>query len=188
MAENNYSYRAYSMEYGTFVGLGWGALFLCYVGGICTGNALLIFLCLLLFPVCMVLPFMLALRLNRKFAKAQIRLKYMYGLLFSASMLMYACLLTGLTEFAYFAHFDDGTLITQLSLMLSQPEAVATYHQLGMSESYTQLTDMLQEIDAMTPFEKALSLFNSHFLSSMFLSPFVAIVASWNLKKKPQQQ
>ena len=59
MATTNYSYRSYSMEYGTFVGLSWGLLFLCYVEGISYNNGLLMMICLLLCATSLLLPFML---------------------------------------------------------------------------------------------------------------------------------
>ena len=93
MATTNYTYRSYSMEYGTFLGLSWGLLFLCYVESISYNNGLLMMLCLLFVGTSLLLPFMLALRLNRKLFIIGERLSYIQGLFFSFSMFMYACLL-----------------------------------------------------------------------------------------------
>ena len=42
MATKDITYRSYSMEYGTFVGLVWGGVFLSYVEGISYNNGLLV--------------------------------------------------------------------------------------------------------------------------------------------------
>ena len=183
MAIKSNSYRAYSMEYGTFVGLSWGAFFLSYVEGICTDSALLMLFSMILGTVCLCLPFLFALRLNRKLTAVGEKLSYLQGLLFAISMLMYACLLDGLIIYAYFTLFDEGQLIERMLQLLTQPEVITTYRQMGMATSYTQMTEMLDEISEMSAFEKTLSLFNTNFIFSTFLSFFVAIPASLNLRK-----
>ena len=84
------------MEYGTFIGLTWGGMFLTYVEGISYNNGLLMLLCFMLGGVALVLPFVLAFRLNRKMALAGEHLSYFQGLFFAFSMFMYGCLLNGL--------------------------------------------------------------------------------------------
>lgn len=167
------------MEYGTFVGLCWGALFLSYVEGVSYNNGLLILLCFMLCGVALVLPFVLAMRLNRKLFVAGEQLSYFQGLIFSFSMLMYGCLMNGLIVFAYFQFLDEGLLYEQLSQMLAMPELVSTYQQMGMGEQYTQMAEMMEEVDGLSPFEKALLIFNNNFFFSIILSFVVAIVASW---------
>ena len=170
------------MEYGTFVGLGWGALFLCYVGGVVTGNALLILLCLAVGLACLLMPFGFALRLNRMLLAIGERLSYLQGLLFSVSMFMYACLMSGLIVFAYFQFMDGGALYEQLHSMMTQPEMVATYKQLGLGDAYSQMMDALSEMQMMSAFDKALLLFNNNFCFSIIASFLVAIAASCSLK------
>lgn len=182
MATNGNAYRAYSMEYGTFVGLGWGATFLCYVGGILTGSSLLMLLLMATGAVSLVLPFRLALRMNRKLQAVGGRLSYWQGLLFSFSMLMYACLMNALVIYTYFALFDNGALVEQISQMLSESDIVATYQQMGMSDSYTLMTQTMDEVANLSAFEKTLMLFNSNFLFSIILSFLVAISASYPVK------
>lgn len=183
MATKNYTYRSYSMEYGTFVGFSWGALFLSYVEGISYNNGLLMLLCFMLAGVSLVLPFLLALRLNRKMFLADERLSYLQGLLFSISMFMYACLMNGLIVFAYFSFLDDGLLYEQLNSMLTMPEMVQTYQQIGMSEQYDQMVNMMGELNGLTVFEKTLMIFNNNFFFSIIMSFAVAIVASYDLRK-----
>lgn len=182
MATKSYVYRSYSMEYGTFVGFGWGALFLCYVGGIVMGNALLMLLCVVLGLMCLLMPFWFALRLNKMLLAIGERLSYLQGLLFSVSMFMYACLMSGLIVFAYFQFMDGGALYEQLHGMMTQPEMVATYKQMGLGDAYSQMMDALSEMQRMSAFDKALLLFNNNFCFSIIASFLVAIAASCSLK------
>ena len=168
------------MEYGTFVGLSWGALFLSYVEGISYNNGLLMLLCIMLCGVSFVLPFVLAMRLNRKLWMAGEQLSYFQGLIFSFSMLMYSCMMNGLIVFAYFRFLDNGLLYEQLNQMLHMPELVATYQQIGMGEQYKQMMSMMEEMDGLSAFEKTLLIFNNNFFFSIILSFVVAIVASWS--------
>jgi hypothetical protein len=175
------------MEYGTFVGVCWGALFLCYVEGISYQNGLLILLCLALFGVAFCMPFVLGMRLNRKLFFAGERLSYWQGLLFAFSMFMYASMLNGLIVYAYFQFLDDGLLMEQINSMVNMPEMVTAYQQLGMGEQYEQMTSMLREMDELTAFEKALLVFNNNFFISIFMSFLVAFVASYDLRKIHKQ-
>ncbi len=179
MATKNNMYKSYSMEYGTFVGLAWGGVFLTYVEGISNNNGLLMLLCFLLCGVAFFLPFLLALRLNRKIQVAEERLTYFQGLLFAFSMFMYACLMNGLIVFSYFNFLDNGMLMEQLNDMLTQPEMVKTYEQMGMGEQHAQMLEILKETDALSAWEKTLLIFNNNFFFSLILSIIVAVVASW---------
>lgn len=183
MATKNNIYRSgYSMEYGTFVGLGWGMLFLSYVGGICTGNAALMLLCLALCGICLIMPFGFALRLNKKLYAIEEKLSYWQGYWFSLVMFMYAGLMNGLIVFAYFHFFDGGALYEQLHSLLTQSEIARTYQQIGMGEQYAQITSMLDEINELSAFEKALAIFNNNCFYSFIMSFFVAIAASYAIK------
>ncbi len=175
-------YRAYSMEYGTAVGLGWSALFLSYVGGVTSGNGLLILLCFLLCGVCFALPFVLALRINKKLFAIGEKLSYLQGLFFSFSMFMYGCLINGLIVFAYFKFWDDGSLYEQLNKLVTQPDMVETYRQLGMGDQYAQMLELLKQVDSLSAFDKTLAIFNNNFFWGLILSFIVAVVASYNLK------
>ena len=182
MAATSTIYRSYSMEYGTFVGLAWGGIFLSYAEGISYNNGLLMLLCFMLCGVAFILPFVLAFRLNRKMALAGERLSYFQGLLFAFSMFMYACLMNGLIVFAYFQFLDNGLLMEQLNATLLQPEMVKTYEQMGMGEQHAQMMDILKEADALSNWEKTLLIFNNNFFFSLILSFVVAWVSSWKVK------
>lgn len=175
------------MEYGTFVGLCWGAMFFCYVEGISYQNGLLMLLCVALFGVACVLPFVLAMRLNKKLFAVGERLSYLQGLLFAFSMFMYACMMNGLIVFAYFQFLDNGLLMEQMESMVNMPEMITTYQQIGMGEQYEQMISVLKQIDDLTPFEKALMMFNNNFFISLILTIVAAIVASYDLTKIHKQ-
>ena len=183
MTTKNNIYKSYSMEYGTFVGLTWGGVFLTYVEGISYNNGLLMLLCFMLCGVAMVLPFVLGWRLNKKMALAGEQLSYFQGLFFAFSMFMYACLMDGLIVFAYFQFLDDGLLMEQLNAILMQPEMVKTYQQMGMGEQHAQMMDILAEADGLSAWEKTLLIFNNNFFFSTILSFIVAGVASYDIKK-----
>ena len=183
MATKNTVYRSYAMEYGTFVGLCWGAMFFCYVEGVSYGNGLLMLLCLMLCGVSVVLPFVLALRLNRKLAAAEEHLSFFQGLFFAISMFMYACLMNGLIAFAYFRFLDDGLLMEQLNAMLTQPDMVTMYEQMGMGEQHAQMMSILDETEALSAWDKTLLMFNNNFFFSIFLSLPVAFVVSHDWRK-----
>ncbi len=183
MATKSNIYKSYSMEYGTFVGLTWGGVFLTYTEGISYNNGLLMLLCFMLCGVAMVLPFGLGWRLNRKMSLAGERLSYFQGLFFAFSMFMYACLLDGLIVFSYFQFLDDGLLMEQLNAILMQPEMVKTYEQMGMGEQHVQMQQILTEADGLSAWEKTLLIFNNNFFFSIILSLFVAWVASWRREK-----
>lgn len=171
------------MEYGTFVGLSWGALFLSYVEGICYNNSLLILLCFMLAGVAFVAPFVFATRMNKKLFLVGEKLSYWQGLLFSFSMYMYASLFCGLIVFLYFNFWDNGLLFEQMNSMVTMPEMAAMYRQIGMGEQYAQMLQMMQELEELSPLEKALAVFNNNFFFSLFWSFIVAIVASYDLTK-----
>ncbi len=180
MATKDITYRSYSMEYGTFVGLVWGGVFLSYVEGISYNNGLLMLLCFMLCGVSLALPFVLGWRLNRKMALAGERLNYFQGLFFAFSMFMYACLLDGLIVFSYFQFLDDGLLMEQLNALLTQPEMAKTYEQMGMEVQHAQMLEILAEVDGLSAWEKTLVIFNNNFVFSLVLSLVVAWVASWS--------
>lgn len=188
MTSTSIPYRSFATEYGTFIGINWALLFLTYVGGIANNNALLILLCFALFGIAVVMPFVLAMRLNRKAFIVGERLSYLQGLFFSFSMLMYACLFNGLVVYAYFQYLDDGALMAQVNNMVTQPDIVTTYRQMGMGEQYDQMLSMMGDIEALSAWEKTLMVFNNNFFVSVVLSLLVAIVASYDLRKLHPQQ
>ena len=184
MSTENIQYRPYAMEYGTFVGLCWGAAFFTYAEGIAYGNGLLILLCMMLLGVGAVMPFALAFRLNRKLWMQGARLHYWQGLLFALSMFAYASLLSGMLAFAYFEWLDSGKLVEQIIAMASQTEMAEIYRQMNMGEQYDQMMMMMNQMDELSSLEKALMVFNNNFFTGFILSFIVAVVATWKQNSK----
>lgn len=178
MTTGTFQYRPYAMEYGTFVGLCWGAAFFTYAEGIAHDNGLLVLLCMMLLGMGAVMPFVLAFRLNRKAALAGTQLRYWQGLLFALSMFAYASLLSGTLAFAYFEWMDEGQLVEKIIAMAGQPEMVDLYGQMGMGEQYGQMMTLLNQMEALSSLEKALMVFNNNFFTGFLLSFVVAVVAS----------
>lgn len=175
MEMKNY-YRAYTMEYGTFVGLAWSVAFLSYVYGLCGANALLLMLCLVFCGVSILLPFFLAMRLRHMMIVDGAGMSYWQGLMFAFSMFMYACLFNGLIVYGYFEVLDDGVLIDSLSKMIVQQDMKQLYEQMGMAEQYKEIQKMLDELAGLGAFDKALLMFNNNFFWSLLWSVILALV------------
>lgn len=174
----NNTHRQYAMEYGTFIGIAWGCAFLAYVEGVASDNALLVLAGGALCLVGAVIPFLFGARLNRKMAAVDERMSYLPALLFSFSMLMYACLMDGLIMYAWFEFADSGRLFDALDRMMKTPELADIYRQSGMGEQYEQAKVMLKELGMLPAWEKALSMINNNFFLSLLLSFAVAKVVS----------
>lgn len=177
------NYRAFSMEYGTFIGLSWSVLFLSYVYGISQNNALLMMLCFFSFGFSCVLPFILAMRMKKILLIDDMGLSYMQGLFFSFSMFMYACLFNALIVYGYFEFFDNGGLFATLSTLLDDPLLKTTYTNIGMGEQYAELMGMMDELAGLSSFDKAVLMFNNNFVWSLILSFPVALAASRRRRK-----
>ena len=64
--------------------------------------------------------------------------------------------------------------------MFNTAELKKTYEQIGMSDSYNEMMQLLNEASSLSSFEKTLALFNNNFFMSLFLSFLVAFVASFS--------
>lgn len=179
--QTNISYKAFTMEYGTFIGIAWSLCFLSYTYGVINNNSMLLMLCLLLLCVGGIMPFLLALRLAMK-VPAKNRMSFFQGLGFSFTMFMWACLFDGIIVYSYFEFFDNGAFIDALVTILSDKQLAQTYTQIGMGESYKQILSMMNEIAQTSSFDKALALFNNNFLLSLLLSIPVALVAKTKIE------
>ncbi|MBQ0021761.1 MAG: DUF4199 domain-containing protein [Prevotellaceae bacterium] len=183
MAET-FNYRAYSMEYGTFVGIAWSLLFLSYFYGVRDNNALLLLASFALCAVGFFLPFILGLRLNAIMSFNNMRLSYLKALMFSFSMFMYACLLSGLISYFYFEFLDDGELLSAISTMLNNKEIISMYNEMKLAEQYGELLNMIKELENLSSFESALLIFNNNFTWSMIMSFLVPFAVIYRLPQK----
>lgn len=180
---NGEIFRAYSIEYGTLIGFSWGALLLSYAYGIRDLNAFLILISFVLCSVCLILPFILGFRLNRKAWKAGISVSYLQGLLISLSMFLYASMMGALITYGYFEFLDHGAFMEALNKMLEEANMAEVYSQMGMGSQYNELIGLLGETEATSSFDKALLMFNNNITWGIFISFLVAISISWKSKK-----
>ena len=179
MTSNNL-YRAYSMEYGTFVGISWAMIFLSYVYGVRTSNPLLFLLCFAMLGLGFILPLLFGFRINWKYARVNDKLSYIQGLFFAFNMFVFACLLNGLTTYAYFEFFDEGMLTSGILKMFEEANMMETYTQIGMGDSYKEMMALLNEADSLSSLEKALIIFNNNFFYGCIMSFIVALLAAHN--------
>ena len=91
---------------------------------------------------------------------------------------MYASLLCGALELAYFQFLDKGALTEALQAMFRDAEVRQTYQQLGMSATYREVTDLITEVGTLSALDKTLLLFNQNFFVGLILSVPVP-VAYW---------
>jgi len=177
MTNNDFPYRAYAMEYGTFLGIAWTLVFTIYVFGFRTGNPNLFLLGFLGFMVLAFLPFLFAWRVKQMQYEGE-KLGFLKAMSFSLNLFGFACIFTGICEYAYFCFFDNGELLTGFTNMFINPEMKTAYNQMGMAESYSQLSELLTQMQRLTAFEKTELLFNSNFMISLLMFIPVSALAS----------
>ncbi len=169
--------RKFVMEYGSILGLCWVVVFTSYVAAFRMQNAffMLTGLCGLL--ALLLLEFFFGIRIKKRSLQLNLRLSPLFTYMNVLSMFMYACLLSGCMEYIYFAYIDKGQLIDSILSMVTTAEIETLYRQMGMSESHQQITDMIQELSLLTPFDKTMMLFNQNFFFTLIISIPVAAVA-----------
>lgn len=173
----DFPYRSYAMEYGTFLGIAWTSVFLLYTASFRTASALYSLLAFFGFMSLAIIPFIFAWRVKSLQNKGE-GLGFLRGCIFSLNLFMFACLFTGVCEYAYFAFFDNGALLDSFLKMLIEPEMKNAYTQMGMSDSYNQLIDSMKQLQLLSPFEKAESLFNMNIIVSLLMIIPVGFIAS----------
>ena len=181
MNNNEFPYRAYAMEYGTFLGIAWTTVFLLYAIGFRTNSPMYFLLAFFGFISLAFMPFIFAWRV-RSLQNKNEGLGFFRACIFTLNLFMFACLFSGACEYAYFAFFDNGALLDGFSKMVITEEMKNTYKQMGMIESYNQIKETLNMAQRLTPFEKTEAMFNSNILISLLLLLPVSAIAS--LKRK----
>lgn len=162
-------FKAFSTEYGTFIGLAWILSFACYIGGLSTpmlGSLSLI--------VGLGSP-IFAIYLLRRF-----RDKYNGGFIsFGRSYWMaiwvffYAALLTAMGQFVYFKFMDNGYLANAYGQIVNTPEMKNTLEQLFPNGQLQQVTDMLYSI---SPIQITFDLLSVNLILGVVLAMPVAIL------------
>ncbi|MCR5312547.1 MAG: DUF4199 domain-containing protein [Bacteroidaceae bacterium] len=177
MTNNEFPFRAFAMEYGTFLGIAWTIVFFIYVIAFRTGNSMFLFCASWGILALAVMPFIFAWRIKQLQPKGT-SLGILRGMGFSLNLFMFACLFSGACEFVYFRFFDQGQMLEGCTTMLLTPDISEQYKQMGMTDSYNQIMEVFKELKKLSAFEKTEALFNSNFFVSMILFIPVSFIAS----------
>lgn len=175
MNNNEFPYRAYAMEYGTFLGIAWTAVFILYAISFRTNSPTYSFFALMGFISLGILPFIFAWRVKQMQNKGE-GLGFFRAIGFTFNLFMFASLFSGACEYAYFAYFDNGMLLDGVTrIFVEQKES---YKQMGMTESYDQILEMIKTAQGLSSFEKTEALFNSNIILSLFFLLPVSFIAA----------
>ncbi|MBO4664812.1 MAG: DUF4199 domain-containing protein [Bacteroidaceae bacterium] len=174
---NEFPYRAYAMEYGTFLGIAWTSVFFLYTASFRTASGFYSTLAFMGFLSLAIIPFIFAWRVKQLQNKGE-GLGVLRGCIFSLNLFMFACLFTGACEYAYFAFFDHGALLDCISNMLQAKEMQDIYREAGLNDAYNQMTDIVKQTQRLSAFEMTESLFNANIVVSFFFVLPVGALAS----------
>ena len=182
MTNNEFPFRAYAMEYGTFLGAAWAIVFFIYMSCLRTNNVILQTIWLFSFLSLAVMPFLFAWRVKQLQPEGE-HLGIARGLLFALNLFTFACVLAGACEFFYFNYLDNGLFTDSISQILTNPETSEIYKQAGLTDMYKQTQEVMDLLYKMTPFEKTEMFLYVNVITSMFMLIPVAIIASLTSKK-----
>lgn len=175
--------RQFLMEYGSILGLSWTAVFGLYVAGIRTQDGTVLLAAFLGLFIILGLTFMLGMRAKVRSVQLQVRLSPFFSFVNIFSMFMYASLLCGAMEYAYFQFLDKGALSGALQTMFADAELRMAYQQMGMLETYKQLREIITEVGTLSALDKVLLLFNQNFFVGLIVAIPVTITY-WFYKPK----
>lgn len=172
----NKYFSGYAMEYGTWVGASWVAVFALYVGGLLTQSALLLLLALAALVALPVVAFTLARRFKQTLPDGE---PFGYGraYLWCLVTLMYACLLTAAAEWAYFSFLDHGALLAQFESMIESPDLTRSYELIGMGQPLEEARATMDMFRSLSPLDLTLILLNQNIFISLFLALPMAFFA-----------
>ena len=162
-------FSAYATEYGTFLGAAWVLVFVLYVICFRTMNPLLMFVSCILFLSLPLFGFYLARRFKQQMPE-DVSIGYGRAYWFCLSMMLYACLLTGVVELVYFKFLDHGAVFNSFYELMDDPATKFTYQQMGMKESLETLKESIDMVSSLSAVDLCLSLFNQNFLLSLILA------------------
>lgn len=175
--ENLSILRKFILEYGSILGLCWVAIFACYVIGFRSQSGFFMLLAICGLIALLPIEFFLGIRIKKRSLQLDIPFTFIFGLINTLSMFMYACLLSGCMEYIYFAYIDKGELFNSIYSMLTTEDIKDTYQQAGFSSYYSQVIEMIQDLELLSAFDKTMLLFNNSFITSLILSLPIAATA-----------
>lgn len=180
---NKYSsVRGFAMEYGTFLGIAWFIDFLLLVKGM-DGYVSVMLLGTILFLALPIITFYLAFRFKQH-QEVGDRHSMMEAAYFTLLLFIFAEIICFIAEYIYFACFDEGHLVASFSSLLSNPAIVNEYRKMGMTEMLDMAQAQIEQIGAMSPIDKASSLFGSNIFTSCFLFIPTWFIATLRARKR----
>ncbi len=96
----------------------------------------------------------------------------------------YAAVLFAFVQWLYFAYLDHGTMLNALNQMASSPEGRQAIEMYGLGE---QLSQALQQIQAMRPIDIALNILTSNLLMGLVVSAVSAFTVRLGSRAQRQQ-
>lgn len=177
--------RAYAMEYGTFLGVAWIAVFALYVYGILGTDALLMLFACIGFCTLPFVAFYFAWRYKQHLEPEE-RLPFFGAWIFVVTMFVYSCLITGAAEYFYFAYMDEGALVECFRSIVEDREVIGLYEQMGMADTWQMLKSSVDDMAGLSPLDVTLMLFNQNIFVSLILSIPAAFIASMKPKLRKE--
>lgn len=181
--------REFSREYGTFLGIAWVVTFLLFVVGLVANN----FIASMLGSMLMIASPIFALYLSWRFKQlleAGDNVSWGIAWVFVSFTLLYANFLLGAAAYVYFQFFDEGRVCEAFYAMLTHPDIIAQYKQMGMSDILENSKAQLDIVAQLSPFDLAMNLFADNLIFSFFLGIPMLIIAhrkSRNIKKEVEK-
>lgn len=167
--ENYTTLRKFIMQYGTYNGAVWAALFLCNVYAIRLGSDYLSMASVAFFIFAAFYNFRSAANVKLSALALGIRVTPLRAVIYPFSMLMYTSLFAAAIEFIYFYKLDNGDFFGAIKALLKAPGVKEAYNQMGISGNYAEVTELLDMADSMTAVDITGVLLNQHFLLSLLL-------------------
>lgn len=168
--------KSYSREYGTFLGFSWIVTFAIYVMGLRCSSILLLLLAMFMICLLPLVAFYFSWRLKRHMADLREAIPFRLALMFSLMMFFYACVLTGMAEYIYFAFMDNGAAVQSLYDMFLSEDTQRIYSENGMESMLNMVKDSLDQLGSMSPFSVVMMLFNQNFMVSLILSVVTSLI------------
>jgi len=168
-------FNGYAMEYGTFLGVAFLAVFAAYVGGLRVPSGLLLFGSMVGLPLLAVFAGYLAMRYKRQVADG-VAIPYSAAFVWCFMMLMYANFLAAAGEYVYFRWLDGGAMVESFRAMLNDGTLTAQYAQMGMQDSLEELKQMVEAFAALSPQDLVLGYFNVEMMVAIPLAFVLAFL------------
>ena len=143
-------------------------------------NPLLMFVSCILFLSLPLFGFYLARRFKQQMPD-DVSIGYGRAYWFCLSMMLYACLLTGVAELVYFKFLDHGAVFDSFYGLMNDPATKATYQQMGMKESWNTLMFSKPSNSILkNHFDNFLHPFTNHQLVGATSGVFTLVLSSLN--------